>query len=209
MKPRYDIAFDLDDVIFDTSIAFIEQMKENNEIPKEFSVDDIAFPDVHKMFGIKSKQARPMPEGFFENLRAHPQIVSDVKQLRDFGVHVCFITSRTFSTIGETYSALRRIELEEYPYEKNVFFCPSEDKATVARQLGVWLMVDDRPNIAWAMSREGIMCLVPQMSYNSYLDKFENDLVYRGNWLDLREILFEECRRQFPMNFNLVSNLGT
>jgi uncharacterized HAD superfamily protein len=184
---EYDVAFDLDDVVFETSLPLLNRCKELNFIPDTFEFEDISSPVIHDILGLDQSKIenQVLSDEFFIVLKPIKQSIDCINNLLNNNIKVCFITARMVSHAKVTYDAVESIGFNP----RDVFFCRTSQKAVFAKQLGVSVIIDDRPIVAMNAKDFDIYALVPPMPYNKYLEKFNYDKIICGDWDNINSFL--------------------
>lgn len=192
MNSKYDIAFDLDDVIFQTSSVVVERLIADGKIPSNFTENDLHCSNIERIFGsdyIKASylHGEVFTDEFFLALPVNKEVVKDIKYLIENGVKVCFITSRDVTQYRCSVQALESLGIED----PEVHICTTSLKAKLASQFGVRILVDDRPEVAFSAQVNSITPFVPKLPYNYYIAKFG---IAVDDWHILRDAFFDTCR---------------
>lgn len=190
---KYDIAFDLDDVIFDTSVQLIDRLKNDGKIPSNFQYEDCLNSNIENIFGPdyiphSYLVKEVFTDHFFRSLPYYQNIVDDIKILIENGIRICYITSRDVTQYDCSVKALEQAGLRD----PDVYICTTSLKAKLAKQFGVKIFVDDRSEVAFSALALGMSAFVPIKPYNYYVAKFG---VLVDTWDNLRLQFFQEIKR--------------
>jgi len=191
---NYQIAFDLDDVIFETTLPLLIECQRRGWISSDFKFEDIVLPTFYQLFGWKrgTHEFELLTSEFIASLKVHQQVIDTIKNLMKNNISVCYITSRPISLARTTFEVLDKMGLRW----EDVFLALTDEKANFAKQMEVRIVVDDRPQVALSAGRIGLCACVPEMPYNQQILKVKQNMdIYRGNWAYLEKIINKKMEK--------------
>lgn len=180
---QFDFGFDLDDVLFPCAVPLIETCKEAGWIPEDFTIDQMEYSRLYEHFGWEEcREGVFLTEEFFASQKPIPEVLVPILNWKEMGARICFITARR----EPAYEATEEVMVKLGFPTGSVFFESTQKKHIIAKDLGLLLFVDDRPDASLNMAQVIPYSFNMPYRYNEYVKeeirskKISN--LYREDW---------------------------
>ena len=171
--------FDIDDTITDSVGAYISLL--NEKFNKNIKAEDVK-GRLCDMYGVPQSIIDEFFESFgneiFKKLKPFPKSIETINKLYDDGHQITIITARPLTAYDTTISWLKERGVKYH----DIHF--DEEKAQLAKQIGIEFFFDDHPKIVEAMKKVGITSVFMEVPKNEKI--FTSEGIYRvKNWDEL------------------------
>lgn len=171
--------FDIDDTIADSVGTYIPLL--NEKFNKNIKAEDVKGRLCY-MYGVPQSIIDEFFESFgneiFKKLKPFPKSVETINKLYDDGHQITIITARPLTAYDTTINWLKELGVKYH----DIHF--DEEKAQLAKQIGIEFFFDDHPKIVEAMKKVGITSVFMEVPKNKKI--FTSEGIYRvKNWDEL------------------------